>query len=124
MSDLPTTGSYHYPLLTTPELQVQYNIRHNNNATTVPKYPRPNWSDNQAGTSYSRYLIDCAKSLPTINFDGVISHYEAHNVFDFMCGDVVAVMHEACSKVISDKHCTYRGRFKSNNSWNKDCLNE
>jgi len=73
-------------------------------------------------TSYSRYFIDCAKSLPTINFDGVKSPDEAHQVVDSMCGDAVAVRHEARSKVISDKQCSYRGIFKSNSWWNKDCL--
>ena len=39
-----------------------------------------------------------------------------------MCGDTVAVMDEVCSKIISDKRCTYRGSFKPNKWWNKDCL--
>jgi len=116
--DLPTNVSDHYVLLTTAELQVQSNIKHNNNVTTVPKYPSLNWSDNQPCASCCRYIIDCAKSLPTINFDGVFSHQEVQKVFDSMCGDAVAVMHETCS----DKHCSYRGRFKPNNCWNKDCL--
>jgi len=79
---------------------------------TVPKYPGVNWSDIEVCASYSRYFMDCAKSLPTINFDGVQSHDEAHQVVDSMCGDVVAVMYEAGYKVISDKQCSYRGRFK------------
>ena len=94
---------------TTAELKVQSNVKHDNNVTTVPKYPRLNWSDNRACASYCRYFIDCAESLPTINFDGVISHQEAQKVFDSMCGNAVVVMHEACSKVIYDKYYGYRG---------------
>jgi len=77
LSDLPTNVSDHYPLLTTAELHIQSNINHGNDVSTVPKYPRLNWSDNEVCASYSRYLIDCAKPLPTINFEVVKSHDEA-----------------------------------------------
>jgi hypothetical protein len=122
MSDLPTNVSDHYPLLTSVELQVQTNIKHSKIVSAVPKYPRMNWSDNEACVSYSRYVTDGAKSLPIINFDAVNSHEEAQKVVDSMCGEAIDVMHESCSKLLSDKHARYKGRFKPNSWWNKDCL--
>ena len=52
----------------------------------------------------------------------MISHQEAQKVVDSMCGDAVPLLHEGYSKVISDKYCSYRIMFKSNNWWNKDYL--
>ena len=95
LSDLPTNVRDDYPLLTTAEQHIQSNIKNNNNVSTVSKYPRLNWSDIEVCASYSRYLMDCAKSLTTINFDGMKSHDEAQKVVYSMCSDAVAVMHEA-----------------------------
>ena len=67
--------------------------------------------------------MDVAETwLPGVNLDTVTSRDEARKTVESMCNAAVTVMHEYCSSVASDKHDVYKGRFKLNRWWNRDCL--
>ena len=104
-------------LVTSKELDIA-----DNGVSSFPNFPRVDWSDNKNCTAYSRYMDVATASLPGVNFDTLTYRDEARKAVESMCNDAVTVMHECCSAVASDKHDVYKGRFKTNCWWNRDCL--
>ena len=79
VSDLPSNVSDHFPMCTTLGVLVtskELDIA-DNGVSSVPNFPRVDWSDNKNCTAYSRYMDVATASLPGVNFDTVTSRDEA-----------------------------------------------
>ena len=124
VSDLPSNVSDHFPVCTTLSVLVTSKGLDivDSGMSSLPSFPRVDWSDNKNCTAYSRYMDVAATSLPGVNLDTVTSRDEARKTVESMCNAAVTVMHECCSSIASDKHDVYKGRFKPNRWWNRDCL--
>ena len=71
-----------------------------------------NWSDNRICSAYSQHMINAIASLPVVNFGAVNGRDEASSIVDTICNDVTTAMHLCCSRLVSDNHERYQGRFK------------